>query len=130
SLIGFLLGFIFIKYGLIPLLIAHYLFDVFWGVAAYILGHSSNYLFAGSIFTLAIPLLFALIAYFVNREEKEKEIRIVLNRTEEYNLNILLTFVTAKKSQGLSPEAIKAELLYHNWDITLIELAIKDVFKV
>ena len=129
SLIGFLFGFIFIKYGLIPLLIAHYLFDVFWGVAAYILGHSPKYLFTGSIFTLAIPLIFAIIAYFMNREEKEKEIKIVLNATEEYNLNILIMFITAKKSQGLSPEAIKAELLYHNWDIALIELAIKDVFK-
>jgi len=129
SLIGLLFGFMFIKYGLIPLIIAHYLFDVFWGVSAYILGHSPKYLFTGSIFTLAIPLIFATIAYFMNREEKEKEIKIVLNTTEEYNLNILITFITAKKSQGLSPEAIKVELLYHNWDITLIELAIKDVFK-
>jgi len=129
SLIGFFYGFIFIKYGLIPLLIAHYLFDVFWGVAAYILGHSSKYLFAGSLFTLAIPLVFALIAYFMNRGEKEKEIKIVLNRTEEYNLNILITFITVKKSQGLSAKEIKEGLLYHNWDITLIELAIKDVFK-
>jgi len=130
SLIGLLLGFMFIKYGLIPLIIAHYLFDVFWGVSAYILGHSSKYLFTGSIFTLAIPLIFAIIAYFMNREEKEKEIKISLNAVEEYNLNILITFMTAKKSQGLSPEAIKEELLYHNWDITLIELAIKDVFYV
>ena len=129
SLIGFLFGFIFIKYGFIPLLIAHYLFDVFWGVAAYLLGHSSKYLFTGSIFTLAIPLIFAIIAYFMNRGEKEKGIKIVLNATEEYNLNILINFITVKKSQGLSAKEIKEELLCHNWDITLIELAIKDVFK-
>jgi hypothetical protein len=74
-------------------------------------------------------MIFAIIAYFMNREEKEREIKISLNVTEGYNLNILINFITLKKSQGLSPEAIKIELLYHNWDITLIELAIKDVFK-
>jgi membrane protease YdiL (CAAX protease family) len=129
SMLGMLLGFIFIKYGLIPLLVAHYLFDVFWGVAAYILGRSSTYLFASSLAILAIPLGFAIIAYYTNRDEKEREIKIMLNAAEEYNLNILINFISQKKSQGITAKTIKEELVSHNWDVTLVDLAISEVFK-
>ena len=129
SLIGFLLGFIFIRYGIIPLVIAHYLIDVFWGIAAYLFGNSPKYLFMGSLLTLAIPLIFAIMAYFVNKEEKERDIEIMLNKIEKYNLNILISFVAAQKSIGQSAGTIKEELLDHNWDIILIDLAIKEAFK-
>ena len=130
SLIGFLFGFIFIRYGLIPLIVAHYLFDAFLGTAAHILGRSPTYLFASSISTLFIPLAFAIAAYFINREEKEKEIKTMLDPTQEYNLKILITFVSAKKSQGLSAKEIKEELIRHNWDNALVDLAISEVFKL
>jgi len=74
TILGLIYGFIFIRYGLIPLIVAHYLFDVFWGVAAYILGHTTTYLFGSSVFILVIPLIFAYFAYFMNKEEKEREI--------------------------------------------------------
>jgi hypothetical protein len=130
SIIGFLFGFIFLRYGLISLIVAHYLFDVFWGANAYILGHSSTYLFFGSILTLCIPLIFAVIAYCLNRGEKEREIKNILDKIQEYNLNILITFITLKKSQGVSPDAIKRELTQHNWDPSLVDFAIADVFKI
>ena len=130
SSIGFLFGFIFIRYGLIPLIVAHYLFDVFLGVSAHILGRSSTYLFVGSIFILVIPLAYALAAYFINREEREREIKTLLDSTQEYNLDILITFVSAKKSQGFSAQAIKEELIHHNWDIALVDLAINSVFNI
>ena len=129
SLLGLLFGFVFIRYGLIPLIVAHYLFDVFWGVAAYILGRSSTYLFLSALLVLALPLLFALVCFFLNKGEKEKEINMLLDLNQEYNLNILATFVSVKKSQGLSVETIKGELLQHNWDPVLVELAIREVFK-
>jgi len=130
SLIGFLFGFIFIRYGLIPLIVAHYLFDVFLGVAAHILGRSSTYLFTSSLLILAIPLVFAVATYFINKEEKEKEIKTLLDSTQEYNLNILVAFISTKKSQGLSAQTLKEELIYHNWDPVLVDLAIKEVFKI
>jgi len=130
SLIGFLFGFIFIRYGLIPLIVAHYLFDVFLGVAAYVFGRSSAYLFLSSVSLLTIPLAFAAASYFMNKEEKENEIKIALNPTQEYNLNILINFISTKKSQGLSVDKIKRELIYYNWDPALVDLAIKEVFKI
>lgn len=128
SLMGILYGFIFIRYGLIPLLVAHYLFDVFWGVAAYILGRSPLYLFGGSLFILLVPLIFAAAAYLLNKEEKERPIEVVLNDTQRYNLSVLTAFVSTRKSQGLSAASVSAELIRHNWDPELVALAIKEVF--
>jgi membrane protease YdiL (CAAX protease family) len=131
TLMGLLFGWVFIKYGIIALIVAHYLFDVFWGVAAYILAQSQAYLFAGSLFALALPLALGLVAYFLNREEKEreKEIQSLLNPVEKYNLNILITFVSEKKSQGMKRQAIKTELLRNNWDPALVDLAVTGVYK-
>ena len=128
SLIGLFFGFIFLKYGIIPLIVAHYLFDCFWGGAAYILGRTQVSLFAGAIFILVMPLIFALIAYLLNRGDKERATITMLDKIQEYNLEILITFISAKKSQGVSPHNIKEELSQHNWDPLLVDLALKKVF--
>ncbi len=128
SLIGFFFGFIFLKYGIIPLIVAHYLFDVFWGSAAYILGRSQVSLFAGSVFILVIPLIFALVAYFLNLGDKERATITMLDKIQEYNLEILITFMSVRKSQGISSHNIKEEQLLHNWDPSLEDIAFKKVF--
>jgi len=129
GLIGIFYGFIFIRFGIVPLIVAHYLFDVFWCSAAYLLGRSSRYLFYSSVGLLCIPLVLAAIAYFLNREKQEKPTRYILDKIQEYNLGVLVTFVSAKKLQGFSSEAIKEELIRYNWDHLLVRLAVEKVFK-
>lgn len=128
SIIGLMYGFVFIKYGIIPLIVAHYLFDVFWGIAAYILARSSGYLFYASLFVFLIPLILALVAYFINREEREKPIKTILDKIQRYNLGVLKIFVSERKIKGFSEAAIQKELIAHNWDIDLVEIAIREVF--
>jgi len=129
TLIGIFYGFIFIRFGIIPLLVAHYLFDVFWCSAVYLLGKSSPYLFYTSIGLLVFPLFLAAAAYFLNKSTQERQIRNTLDNIQRYNLGILITFVSAKKSLGFSAASISEELTGHNWDHLLVELAIKEVFK-
>ncbi|MEW6074826.1 MAG: CPBP family intramembrane glutamic endopeptidase [Candidatus Omnitrophota bacterium] len=128
TLLGCFLGFIFIRYGLIAVLIAHYLFDVFWGSAAYIFGHSSLFLFSGSLFIFVLPLGVAAAAYILNKNEKENDIVLALTSTQHYNLKILKAFLETRKSQGADTGLLKKELLAHNWDPLLIDLGIKEVF--
>ena len=128
TLIGIFYGLIFLRFGIIPLIVAHYLFNVFWCSAAYILGQGTSYLFLGSIGVLFIPLGFAVIAYFLNRERPEKQFYPVLDKIQEYNLQVLITFITTKKNQGVSSNVIKEELIRHNWDHALVNLAIEKVF--
>jgi hypothetical protein len=94
------------------------------------LGRSQLSLFAGAIFILAIPLIFALLAYFLNRGDKERDTITMLDEIQEYNLGILITFISAKKSHGISSHNIKEELLKHNWDPSLVDLAVKKVFNI
>ncbi len=128
TLIGIFYGFVFLRFGIIPLIVAHYLFNVFWGSAAYILGQSTLFLFIGSIGVLSIPLVFAGVAYFMNREKQEKQFNLMLDKTQAYNLQILIAFITAKKNQGVSSDLVKNELIHYNWDHSLVNLAIEKVF--
>jgi len=128
TLIGIFYGLIFLRFGIVPLIVAHYLFNVFWCSAAYILGQSTLYLFIGSVGVLFIPLGFAGIAYFLNREKQEKQSYLILDKIQEYNLQILITFIATKKNQGVSSNVIKEELIRYNWDHTLVNLAIEKVF--
>lgn len=129
GIMGVLLGIVFIRYGIIPVLIAHYLLDAFWGTAPYILGRSSLYLFTGSLIVLLIPLILSCGAFIANKEEKIKGIEIALDDTEKYNLGVLSAFIRDRKSQGLSEGQITQELIAHNWDAQLVNLAIREVFK-
>lgn len=126
SSIGLLFGFIFLRYGIIPLLTAHYLFDCFWGVAPYIFAKTPANSFFSSIFVLLLPLIFSVTAFFINREEKETETAVMFDETQEYNLEILKVFVAAKKRQGFKPNEIRKELIRHNWDEELVDSAISE----
>jgi len=127
SLIGFIFGFIFLRYGIIALLTAHYLVDAFLGVAAYILGDAPRYLFYSSIFLLLLPLGFALVAYILNKEDKEKDIKTKLSKLQKYNLGILITYISTKKSQGYGFDRLERELMEYGWDKLLIDLAFTEV---
>jgi hypothetical protein len=129
SIVGLVFGFIFIKYGLIPVIVAHYLFDVFWGASAYILGKSHIFLFASSCFVLALPLAWAVTAFLVNKKEEKKEIKLILNKAQEFDLEMLKSFIAAQKSKGLSASEIARELIVHHWDSKLVELAIREIFQ-
>lgn len=129
SILGCILGTIFLRFGIIPLITAHYLFDVFWGVSAYILGHTTPYLFSGSIIILSIPAIFAAAAFIKNKNDTEKDISILLTPQQTYNLQILKAFVLLKKSQGISLNALRKELINNHWDILLIDTALKEVYK-
>ena len=130
TIIGIFFALIFLRYGIIPALIAHYLFDVFWGVAAYILGNTTPYLFLSSVFIMIIPLILAAVCCYLNREEKERKLEIVLSANQKYNLDILLTYLNEKKKNGVPSDAIKQELISYGWDQILVELALKKVYHI
>ncbi len=130
--LGIIYGMIFVRYGLLPLVVAHYLFDVFWGVAGYLLGGTSALLFMSAALVLSIPLLLAIICFFLNQKEDYKEsqksVKSKLTPAQEYNLGVLTAFIAAQKSQGRSQQAIREELVAHEWDRDLVDLAMVELF--
>ena len=129
TLIGLLYGLFFIRFGIVPVLVAHYLFDIFWCTIVYILGRSSIALFYSSLGLLLFPLLIALAAFFLNQTQKERPIINILSKTQKFNLSILVAFISVKKAQGVDSKIIKKELIKNNWDSLLVELAIKEIYQ-
>ena len=123
TLLGVLYGFFFVRYGIIPVLVAHYVFNIFWGTAAHLFGRGSAQLFSGSIVLMALPLIVAAIAYIINRPEREKDLQYTLSKTQKYNLGILVTFISSKIAQGADPKTIKDELVAYGWDPILVDMA-------
>ena len=128
GIMGIMLGFLFVRYGLIPLIVAHYLFDAFWGVAAHICGRSTPLLWGGAVAVMALPLLIGIVAYAANKEEKERDIQSGMDRIQSYNLQVLTAFVASQKAAGMNAQTVRETLLSHNWDYDLVELAVSNVF--
>ena len=130
TLLGFFLSFIYLRYGLIPVLVAHYLFDISWVTSPYLLGESTPYLYFSSLFVLFIPLIFGLIAYFINRTEKERPLRWKLNRHQIFNLEVLKEYLQQKGDlKNKLPEQATQEIVEHGWDVVVAELAVEDIMK-
>ncbi|MDD5513017.1 MAG: type II CAAX endopeptidase family protein [Candidatus Omnitrophica bacterium] len=129
TILGIVFGFVFLRYGIIPVIVAHYLFNVFLGVSPYLFGKSSLYLFSGALFILLLPLFLAAKAYFANHPDQEEPAAEILSENQRYNLEVLIDFVSRKKLAGLGSDQLREELLRHDWDALLVTLAIKEVYK-
>lgn len=128
TLIGLFLSYIYLRFGILTVITAHYLFDVFWGSSAYLLGHSSAYLFYSSVGILLLPLGSAVLAYLFNRSNEERPLRWRLTRHQLYNLEILKDHLL--RTDLLSkhpPEELKKEIASHGWDLAVVEIAIEDI---
>ncbi|MCK5580421.1 MAG: CPBP family intramembrane metalloprotease [Candidatus Omnitrophica bacterium] len=126
--LGLFLSFVYLRYGIIPVIIAHFLFDVFWSSAAYLLGTSPAYHFYSSLAVLLLPLAIGGIAYFMNRPVKERTLGWQLNKHQKYNLNILKEFLRNHHClANADPDEIKKEIISHGWDLAVVEMAIKDI---
>jgi membrane protease YdiL (CAAX protease family) len=127
TLIGSFLGCAYLRFGLVAVIVAHYLFDVFISTSAYLFGHSQLQVFASAGAALAAPLIVAIAAWVMNRSEDESDMRLLLNPIQQYNLGILEVFIAKKTAQGAPHDAVKNELIRNNWDPALVELAVSRV---
>lgn len=126
--LGIVFGWVFLRYGLVSCIVAHYLFDVFWCAAPHLLGRSMPLLFATTFFALMFPAITAGIACVLNRREDERPMTALLDKIQQYNLKVLTAYISAQKASGRSGREIRSEVLSHHWDHDVIELALRNVF--
>lgn len=128
SCLGFFLSFTYIRYGIIPVIVGHYLLNAFWCSAGYLLGKSNPFDFYTSLGVILAPLFFGLIAFMANRPEVNKPMRWRLNKHQIYNLEILKCVIKDNESfKHKSSKELKKELLSHGWDIGVVEAALEDI---
>jgi len=129
--LGVFLVFIYLKFGFIPVIVGHYLFDAFWNSSGYIFGTSTPFYFYSSISVLLLPLGLGMIAFSLNKRQEEKALRWHLNKHQLYNLEVLKAFLNTNRDDltGKSPDQIKKEITVHGWDPAIVEVALEDFLR-
>jgi hypothetical protein len=125
---GLFLCFVYLRFGILATITAHYLFDVFWGSSAYLLGSAPAGMFYSSIAILLLPLVWAIAAYIINKPNEERPLRWKLSRHQVYNLEILKHYLKDKNLlASRTPEQLKHEIASHGWDLAVVEIALEDL---
>ena len=128
SLLGFFIAFLYLRFGIIPAVITHYLFDVFWHTSPHILGKATLFDFSTSLAVLFLPLLFGITAFFLNRPENEQALVWTLNRHHLFNKDILIVYLKSRPDLMQRPlDELKTEIASHGWDIAVVEAALKQI---
>ncbi len=127
SLLGLFLSFIYLRFGIIPVIVGHYLFDVFWNSAEYFIGTTKSFYFIGALSLILLPGIIALIAFVINKPEDMKPMRWKLSKHQKYNLRILRTFLDVHKDEfkNMNKEDIKKEISSHGWDTAVVDMALE-----
>jgi len=127
--LGLFLSFVYLRYGIIPVVVAHFLFDVFWQCSGFLFGKATPFDLYTSIIILLIPLLWALIAYVLNRSNEERPLRWRLNRHQLYNMEVLKNYLKDRKIALEDQENLKKEIVSHGWDQAVVEIVLDDLKK-
>lgn len=130
TLLGIFLSCVYLRWGILSTITAHYLFDVFWETSAYLLGKATLCHFYSSISMLLLPMLLGIIAFVMNKQVAERPMRWQLTRHQLFNLEILGAFLKNKKfPPGQSLEDLKNEIASHGWDAAVVEIALEEFQK-
>jgi len=126
--LGLFMSFIYLRYGIIPVIIGHFLFNTFWHSAEHLLGVSPPFYFYSALGVLSLPFAFGLIAFMVNGSDVMRPMRWQLNKHQLYNLNILKTYLNFNTKAFISKtkEEINQEIIPHGWDPAVVDTAAED----
>lgn len=127
--LGLFLSWVYLRFGIIPVIVGHYLFDVFWNCAEYMLGVTRPFYFFSSLLVLLLPLAWAVAAFFLNKKQELQPMRWRLSKHQLYNLEVLKTFLRQHPDEirDKPPRQIVDEISGHGWDMAVVEAALEDV---
>jgi hypothetical protein len=129
--LGLFLSFVYLRFGIIPVVVAHFLFDVFWHASSYLLGPSQPFDFYSSLIVILLPLFWAMIAFLFNKEEVMRPLRWLLSNHQQFNLEVLRSYLSQNPqfTTQKSSAQIRKELSEHGWDVAVIDIALEDIKK-
>lgn len=123
TLLGFLFCWAYLRFGLLTVLVAHYLFDAFWTSAGSLFSPSAPIYFWSSLAVLSLPMLWAAIAWFLNKSSVLRELDWSLNPAQKFHLQVLEAFVERSTRDGANLTNLKQLCLNHSWDPAVVEKA-------
>lgn len=122
--IGIIMGFFYLRYGLICVIAAHFLIDSFLTNMPYLLNPRPSFDFYSALAVSALPLLLAVIALIFNKNTQEKPLSLRFNPQQQFNYSLLQDLCRSKTSEELI--VLKKELQHHGWDPAIIQRVFDD----
>lgn len=131
TLLGVFLGFVYLRFGLITVIVSHYVFDAFWLSAGYLFGTSTPFNFYSSAIICLLPLVFAIIAYACNHRPQIKPLQWKLNIHQKFNMQVLKEHLHTHWNDYKHREdkEIVNTIIDHGWDMSVIEEALREIRK-
>ncbi|NCU33331.1 MAG: CPBP family intramembrane metalloprotease [Candidatus Moranbacteria bacterium] len=133
TLLGIFLGYFYLRFGLICVLVSHYVFDVFWGSLEFLFSPTINTFQVSTLIILGIPGIFALIAFMKKKhpENQCKSIEWKLSKIQLFNARVLTAYLTDLnlKSPDMSEDEIKNKILQNGWDRAVVETVFSNIRK-
>lgn len=117
--LGFIFGFAYLRFGLIAVIVAHYLMDAFLTSMPYLLVPKFGLEFYTSLFVIALPIFIAIIAKVMNQSTHERQWHQQFNAQQHFNCALLRELVQNKTSSEC--QTLKADLIKYGWDPAVVE---------
>lgn len=125
TLLGIIFGYAYLRFGLITVLVAHFAMDSFRYSLQFIIAPRMNMDFLSCILVLLLPLIFSLVAYYLNASTEEKSWRQKFTAQQEFNFRLLKQICSSKSQEEL--KIFREELNRHGWDPAIVERVFEDL---
>lgn len=123
GVLGIFLSLFYLRFGLIAVIGAHYVFDVFWGTAGCLFTQSQPMYFISALGALSLPFIWALAAFVLNRSSEERPMIQHLTPRQDFNEMILSCYVGLVQRKGEDIGVFKQRCLSNGWDPVVVERA-------
>ena len=123
--LGLVLGFAYLRYGLVTAITAHFLMDAFLTVLPYLLKPQASWDFFSSLTVIFLPMFLALAAFILNRSMRERPMALRFNSQQEFNYQLLQQLSRNKTAAEVAQ--LKEKLLSHGWDPVVVDRAFNEM---
>ncbi len=124
TLLGLILAYAYLRYGLITVIVAHFLMDTFLISMPYLF-KPGDFDFFSSCAVLGLPLVFAVVAGLVNRSTQQRSWEHRFNAQQQFNYLLLKGICQTKSREQWA--VLQKDLLKHGWDPAVIERVFKEL---
>ena len=122
--IGIIMGTFYLRFGLVCVLVAHFLIDSFLTSLPYLLNPRASFDFYSALAVVSLPVFLAIIALILNKNAQEKPLSMRFNAQQQFNYNLLLELSRSKSPEELI--VLKKDLRHHGWDEAIIQRVFED----
>jgi len=117
--IGLVMGTFYLRYGLMCVIVAHFLIDASLTSLPYLLKPHASFDFYSSLLVVSFPLLLGFVALIFNKNTPEQPLSICFNPQQQFNYLLLQEYCRTKTPEELI--LLKKELVRHGWDAAIIQ---------